>query len=114
MGNKKQWAKTLFLLSLIFVLFGCAEIDPPGPREILTRPFGKGPLRIGMTKEEILSIWGKPDTMSSLESASPGVIKEEWIYRGLYPSLPISVGHLSESQYLIFDGKHLVKHYRKK
>ena len=114
MGIKKHWVKALFLLCLVFVLYGCAEIDAPGAREIMSQPLGEMPLRIGMTKEEVLSIWGKPDSIASIESTSPGAIMEEWIYRGRYPDLPINVDYLSESQHLIFDGKHLVKHYHER
>ncbi|MCQ9208167.1 MAG: outer membrane protein assembly factor BamE [Omnitrophica bacterium] len=101
---------SLLLVSLV----SCAEIKPPSPGQILRQPLGESPLRVGMTKEKIKSLWGKPDVVRVLEPDAQGAIKEEWIYRGRYPNLPINVDYLSETQYLFFDGNHLVKFYHQK
>lgn len=103
-----------FCLQLSALLIGCAEIKPPSPEEIMREPFGKGPLHVGMSKEKIKSIWGEPDMVNVLEADSQGLVKEEWIYRGRYPNLPINVGYLSETQHLFFDGEHLVRFYHQK
>ena len=95
-------------------LSGCAEIKPPTPAEIIRQPLGGSPLRIGMTKAQVDSIWGEPDLIRPLESASRQTLKEEWIYRGRYPNLPINVDYLSETQHLIFDGNNLVQLYHQK
>ncbi|GAG15729.1 unnamed protein product, partial [marine sediment metagenome] len=84
------------------LLTGCVEIKPPGPEEILREPLGQSPLRIGMTKEKIKSLWGKPDAVNVLGTDPQGMIKEEWIYRGRYPNLPINIDYLSETQRLFF------------
>jgi len=103
--------KRLFIVySLLFIvaLAGCAEIRPPGPREIMRQPLGESPLRLGMTKEKVKSLWGEPDMVRVLGADAQGMMKEEWIYRGRYPNLPINVDFLSETQTLLFDGDHLV------
>ncbi len=116
---RNQTPIVLFLLSSVFcllfsVISGCAEIKPPTPKEIMYQPLGKSPLRMGMTKEKIKSLWGKPDVVRVLKSDAQGMIREEWVYRGRYPNLPINVDYLSETQHLFFDGENLVRFYRQK
>jgi hypothetical protein len=69
-----------------------------------------------MTKAKVRSIWGEPDTVQALETdlKARTTIKEEWIYRGRYPNLPINVDYLAETQHLIFDGNNLVEFYHRK
>jgi hypothetical protein len=67
-----------------------------------------------MTKEKVRSMWGEPDSVQILESDAQGMVKEEWIYNGRYPDLPINVDYLSESQHLFFDGNHLVRFFHQK
>lgn len=95
-------------------LIGCAEIRPPSPGEIMRQPLGESHLRIGMTKEKIKSVWGDPDMIRVLGVDRQGMVKQEWIYRGRYPNLPINVDYLSETQHLFFDGDNLVgiEHHR--
>ena len=108
-------SRSFFILVLLSAfLTGCTEIKPPGPSEIMRQPLGQSPLRLGMTKEKMRSIWGEPDVVRVLGSDAQGMIREEWIYRGRYPNLPINVDYLSETQHLFFDGKHLVRFYHQK
>jgi len=113
---KLDASKFIVFLGLCFVLFflGCAEITPPGPEEIMRQPLGESPLRMGMTKEKIKSLWGQPDVIKVLGADAQGMVREEWIYRGRYPNLPINVDYLSETQHLFFDGSHLVRFYHQK
>jgi hypothetical protein len=104
----------IFLFFIFGLLVGCAEIEPPGPKEIMRQPLGESPLRMGMSKERVKSLWGDPDLIKVLESDAQGMIREEWIYRGRYPHLPINIDYLSESQHLIFDGNNLVKFYHQR
>lgn len=97
---------TYVLMSL--VLIGCAEIELPGPGEIMRQPLGGSYLRIGMTKEKVESVWGDPDMIRVLGVDRQGMVKQEWIYRGRYPNLPVNVDYLSETQHLFFDGDNLV------
>ena len=56
---------TFFVFAL---LSGCAEIKPPTPEEIMREPLGQSPLRIGMSKEKVKSMWGEPDVIRNLGS----------------------------------------------
>ncbi len=116
---KSQKAHKSLLLYTIYcilsiILIGCAEIRPPSPSEIIRQPLGESPLRIGMSKEKVKSLWGDPDIIKVLGSDIQGMIREEWIYRGRYPNLPVNVDYLSETQHLFFDGSYLVKFYHQK
>ncbi|MFH1045491.1 MAG: hypothetical protein V1727_00820 [Candidatus Omnitrophota bacterium] len=106
----------IILCSLVgaILILGCAEIQPPSPEEFMRQPLGESPLKIGMTQEKIKSLWGEPDVIRVMETDAQGMVKEEWVYRGRYPNLPVNVDYLSESQHLIFDGTHLVKFYHQR
>lgn len=88
---------------------GCAEIQPPTPKEILKHPFGTTNLRIGMPKEQILAAWGEPDLKEYDETGKWGKAKERWTYHGRYKNLPADVGYLSKTKYLYFDENILIK-----
>ena len=116
---KSQKAHKPLLLYTIYyilstILIGCTEIRPPSPSEIIRQPLGESPLRIGMTKEKVKSLWGDPDIIKVLGSDIQGMVREEWIYRGRYPNLPVNVDYLSETQHLFFDGNHLVRFHHQK
>ncbi len=97
-----------FAVSLL-VVSGCAEITPPTMESILESPLGTGPLRVGMTKEEVKEVWGLPDSIESLSSDEWGREKVLWTYEGKYPGLVLfDVGHASKTKYLTFDGDNLV------
>lgn len=114
MKSSKLVLLSTFYLLLSSLLVGCAEISLPAPEEVMRQPLGEGPLRIGMTKEKVESLWGEPDVVRVLGTDAQGMVREEWIYRGRYPNLPINVDYLSETQHLFFDGEHLVKFYHRK
>ena len=93
----------LFILAVMAVMVsGCAEIEPPNPGRLLTKPLGEIPVRVGMTKDEIISQWGEPDLKDTSSD------REEWVYRGRYSGLPIDRGYLSKTKHLYFDGDYLV------
>jgi len=93
-------------------LIGCAGIEPPSPDKILTHPFGTGPLRVGMTKDEVRKIWGEPDVVKSLREGAGinNAQQEEWIYNARVSNLPINYGYLSKSLRLSFDGDNLTSY----
>jgi len=95
-------------------LTGCAEIKPPRPGQIMREPLGESPMHVGMTKEKVLSIWGEADMVNVIGNNEQGVVREEWIYRGRYPNLPINIDYLKETQRLFFDGNHLVEFQHEK
>lgn len=100
---------SIFLILTCAVLAGCAEISPPSPQEVLESPFGKGPLRIGMTQEEVREIWGEPDAIEEKGTDRWGTAKEIWIYEAKFPgTIPVDVGYASKNKYLEFDGENLI------
>ena len=89
-----MFQRLLFVvLSLtIFVVSGCAGIEPPNPGEVLKHPLGKDSIRTGMIKDEVLDMWGEPDMKTYTGTSELGALQEEWVYRGRYPELPINAG----------------------
>jgi hypothetical protein len=98
------------IVALFFVV-GCAGIEPPTPVEVISHPLGTEPLRIGMTKEHVVSIWGKPDAINKIgvSKGVGGTSREEWVYYSRYSGIPIDGGYLSKAKHLYFDGNHLVR-----
>lgn len=94
---------------LVVCLFGCAEISPPSPAEVLTHPFGKGPLELGMAKDEVLSMWGEPDDIVDMGTNELGAPCERWVYRARYPKIPVDAGLIRKTKYLYFEGEVLTK-----
>ncbi|PIU41247.1 MAG: hypothetical protein COS99_06485 [Candidatus Omnitrophica bacterium CG07_land_8_20_14_0_80_42_15] len=102
----------VFCILSIF-LVGCAGIEPPTPEQVINNPLGTDPLRVGMTKDEVVSIWGKPDVVNQagLSKGLGGTKKEEWAYYPEYSNVPIPVskGYMKKTKYLYFDGNNLVQ-----
>ncbi len=83
-------------LMAALALSGCAGMATPSSNDALESPFGKGPLRLGMTKDEVRALWGEPGSIEAGEPDRWGSVRETWIY---------------ESQHrLLFDGQNLVSH----
>lgn len=89
---------------------GCAALTIPTPKEIAETPLGTESVKIGMTKQQVESLWGKPDSISMAENkekwSSP---REVWTYRARYGSIPVNAGYLSEDKNLYFDGANLTE-----
>jgi hypothetical protein len=102
--------RAAWALCVIFTLAlsGCAEITPPRPGEILESPFGKGPLHLGMTKDEVRSLWGEPTSIETKDPDRWGTSRESWTYEAQFQSLPVDVGYASKTKHLEFDGENLV------
>ncbi len=107
--------KILFSAVLLLTCFsaGCADIKVPTTKKILEEPLGEPTAKIGMTKNQILAIYDEPDIVSVVTSKEWSGSREEWLYRGRYPSLPVGAGYLREDLYLYFDGENLT-HISKK
>ncbi len=103
----KRSLVTVIVLFFCVCLFGCAGIDAPTPESVLKNPTGSGSLYVGMMKEEVISLYGEPDSKQTVSSDEWKEPREEWVYRGRYPVLPISPGYLSKDLYLYFDGENL-------
>ncbi|MFH1552942.1 MAG: hypothetical protein ABID83_04825 [Candidatus Omnitrophota bacterium] len=96
----------VFTLLCVFVA-GCAEIEVPKSDQLLKAPLGDGPLVKGMTKYQVVSIYGEPKLKSTVRSSEWGGPREEWFYSAQYTVLPVNAGYLSEDLYLYFDGENL-------
>lgn len=104
--------KRLYLvlsIMLIYSLSGCAEIEPPNPEAIIS-PWSSMPnIRLGDTKEDVLSRWGEPDEKRQVGVDELGVAKEQWLYYGRYPMVPVDYQYVSKTKHLYFEGNILVR-----
>lgn len=94
---------------LAIVTCGCSMLESiPNPEEVIKYPLGKTTLRIGMTKQEVESKWGKPDSISTVENKKrwPDP-REMWVYHPQTSSIPIDADYLSQTRKLYFDGNYL-------
>ena len=96
---------TVLLVGLF--LAGCADVTLPSAKEMLKDPLGEGSLQIGMTKYKVVSIYGEPDGKRNVTSEVWSASRDEWMYKGRYPTCPVNAGYFSEDLYLYFDGKNL-------
>lgn len=102
----------LFAAIAAISLNGCAEINPlQAPAEVIRHPLGSESVRVGMSKDEVISVWGKPDITNRLEvTDATGMVKEEWIYKARqYSPIPLDAAYLSKNKYLYFDGNNLTQ-----
>ncbi len=99
----------LFLISAVFFsILGCETLPPPTPKQIVTNPFGTSSLKIGMAKEEVISIMGEPDEIFKKGRDELGTSKEEWVYYPRWPVIPVNRQNLSRTNKLTFAGNNLV------
>ncbi len=95
---------------LLPLLGGCSDFVAPTAEEAISQPFGTGgPFDRGTTKAEILEAWGKPDHVIQLGADELGNTREEWIYHGRLPNVPIDYEYVSRTKHLYFDGQNLVR-----
>jgi hypothetical protein len=95
-------------VAVIWACAGCAGIEPPNPKDILSEPFGSGGLRVGMSRDEVISLWGQPDTVNAnVVLKDSGKIREEWVYRARVSDIPINKNYFSKTRRLYFDGNNL-------
>lgn len=97
-----------FVMLASLALAGCAGIEPPNPEDVVKHPFGTEALKVGMTKQEVESLWGKPDEVSLVEDKEKWKgPREVWTYRAQYGAVPVDAGYLSKTKKLYFDGNNL-------
>jgi hypothetical protein len=100
----------LVILALsVIVLSGCSMISAANPVEVIKHPLGTESIKIGMTKQQVESLWGKPDDIKFVENKQKWQGQREmWIYRAEYGSaIPVDAGYLSKTKKLYFDGQNL-------
>ena len=91
------------------VLFcGCSAIIIPNPQDVMKHPLGTESIKVGMTKEQVESLWGKPSQIKMVEDKTRWQgTREVWIYRAQCGSIPLDAGYLSSTKKLYFDGNNL-------
>ncbi|MBL7071769.1 MAG: hypothetical protein ISS26_06340 [Candidatus Omnitrophica bacterium] len=107
----KKIINSLLLVSICLAACGCAEIDPfTAPGEVIRNPLGRENIRVGMSKDEVVSNWSEPDIVNILPAKDAiGSQGEEWVYRARrYTPVPLDSGYLNKNKYLYFDGNNLV------
>ncbi|MFA6142224.1 MAG: outer membrane protein assembly factor BamE [Candidatus Omnitrophota bacterium] len=98
------------LLLSCAVLCGCSAISVPDADDVLQHPLGTESIKIGMTKQQVESIWGKPDSVKTVEDKEKWQNKREvWTYSAQYRSIPLDAGYLSKTKKLYFDGENLTE-----
>ena len=68
--QKKVAYGAIILAAFSIALSGCAAIAIPDPAQIVSTPLGTESIKLGMSKQQVESIWGKPDNITSQEAKS--------------------------------------------
>jgi hypothetical protein len=102
---------SLALPIVLAVLFtGCSAIEIPTPSDIMKSPLGTESIKIGMSRQQVEALWGKPDDVTMVEDKKRWPDRREmWIYRANYGAIPVNAGYLSDTRRLYFDGNSLVE-----
>ena len=96
------------LLASSVLLYGCSAIIIPNPEDVVKHPLGTESIKVGMTKEQVESLWGKPSQVKMVEDKARWQgSREVWIYNAQYGSIPFDAGYLSNTKKLYFDGNNL-------
>jgi hypothetical protein len=101
---------SLAAVCAFLLIAGCSAIDVPNPGEVIRHPLGTESVKLGMTKQQVEELWGKPSekkTVENKEKWQGGGVREVWIYRAQYSSIPVDAGYLSKTKKLYFDGENL-------
>lgn len=107
---KKRNFSLLCIAISIACLSGCSAIPIPNPNEVVKTPLGTESIKIGMTKQQVESVWGKPDAVRTEKSkAKFSDQREVWIYNAQYAAIPVDAGYLSKTKKLYFDGENLTE-----
>lgn len=97
-------------VTLGFILCGCSVLTIPNPEEIAKCPLGTESIKVGITKQEVEALWGKPDNISMVENKEKWPApREMWVYNAKYGSIPVNCGYLSKTKKLYFDGVNLTE-----
>ena len=101
----------VLIFALTPFICGCSTLAAiPSPDEIISKPLGTESIKIGMTKDRVISLWGKPDNITTTENKQKwSTPREVWTYTAHYGSIPVDAGYLSKTQKLYFDGENLTE-----
>lgn len=93
---------------IMFASSGCTMIEPVMPDNVMKTPFGTESVRVGMSKAQVESLWGKPSYISTSENKEKWAgMREVWVYRAEQGSIPVDAGNFSKTRKLYFDGNNL-------
>ena len=96
------------LLACGIFFCGCSAIIIPNPGDVVKHPLGTESIKVGMTKQQVESLWGKPSLVKTVEDKAKWKgSREVWVYRAEYGSIPFDAGYLSNTKKLYFDGNNL-------
>ena len=105
--------RKIMVYAAIFALastYGCSAIQVPDAEDVISHPLGTESIKIGMSKQEVESIWGRPNDVRMVENKEKWQgAREVWIYRAQYGSIPVDAGYLSKTKKLYFDGNNLTE-----
>ncbi|MCX5686004.1 MAG: hypothetical protein NTW09_00820 [Candidatus Omnitrophica bacterium] len=106
--------RKIMVYAVIFALastYGCSAIQVPDAEDVISHPLGTESIKIGMSKQQVESIWGRPNDVRMVENKEKwrGATREVWIYRAQYGSIPVDAGYLSKTKKLYFDGNNLTE-----
>lgn len=107
--SNKGLVVSIAVIALTIFAYGCSMLESiPNAEDVMKYPLGKTTLKVGMTKQEVESKWGKPDSVSVVEDLKrwPDP-REMWIYNPQTSSIPIDADYLSNTRKLYFDGNRL-------
>ena len=95
---------------LCFLVCGCSAISIPNPEEVVKHPLGTESIKVGMTKDQVESIWGRPSQIKTVEDKEKWQgSREVWIYHAQYSAIPVNAGYFSKNRRLYFDGNNLTQ-----
>ncbi len=107
--KRKNYLAFMLLFVSVLFFYGCAELGVSTPAKIISNPIGSSSVKIGMSKNQVESIYGMSNFKGMVYSDEWEAPREEWVYRAQINILPINAGYLSEDVYLYFDGNSLTK-----
>jgi len=99
----------IILIIITVFLTGCTLFKPVNPEKVLTNPIGTDSIKVGMTKDQVRSLLGDPDSIVS-RGRTKDVLSsdlEEWTYRGRYTNMPVKADYFGKNLVLNFDGDNL-------
>jgi len=109
-NNFRIGLSTFTLIGLAVIFCGCSAIDVPNPDDVIRHPLGTESIKLGMTRQRVESLWGKPSEIKMVENKEKWKgSREVWIYRSQYNAIPVDAGYLSKTKKLYFDGENLTE-----
>ena len=103
---KTAWS----MIALALLVSGCADMKTPTVKEAMSRPLGTGAsFTLGTQKAAVLEAWGQPDYVVALGKDELGNPREEWVYRGRIPAVPVDYEYVSRNKHLFFEGENMVR-----